>query len=253
MQRVRFEVPALILAALLPLSGPCRAGEADIHYHVERPRTLYRYNGSEIALLEKLNRVDRAHLGRLRQLIVPNRWDLDELAYSPMPRFAPELEGDPKAVVVDIPSQVFGAYEFGSLVRWGPVCTGKRLTQTPPGEYILHWNQRVRISSVDSTWIMPWYFNFDNIIGLGFHEYTMPGVPSSHGCVRMLEADARWLFYWGRRGTRVLVNGQYDFTSGRPWLRPKWWSQKVAMHAPETPGGIPNPAGSTVPASITNP
>lgn len=188
---------------------------------------MSQFSSRQIELLEKLNRVDRAHLGRLRRLIVPDRWDLDDLAYSPMPRSMPSLSSEPKSVVVDVPAQVFGAYEFGTLVRWGPVCSGSRANQTPAGEYTLHWNARVRISSVDPTWIMPWYFNFDSIIGLGFHQYSLPGGPASHGCIRMLESDARWLFYWGRRGTPVLVKGEYNFAGGRPWLQPGWLSRGV--------------------------
>ncbi len=188
---------------------------------------MSQFSSRQIELLEKLNRVDRAHLGRLRRLIVPDRWDLDDLAYSPMPRSMPSLSSEPKSVVVDVPAQVFGAYEFGTLVRWGPVCSGSRANQTPPGEYTLHWNARVRISSVDPTWIMPWYFNFDSIIGLGFHQYSLPGGPASHGCIRMLESDARWLFFWGRRGTPVLVKGEYNFAGGRPWLQPGWLSRGV--------------------------
>jgi hypothetical protein len=204
---------------------------------LERTRPLSRFRQSQIALLEKLNRVDRPHLGGLARVIVPDRWGLDELDYSPMPQSIPELHSAPKAVVVDVPSQVFGAYEFGNLVRWGPVCSGRRSDQTPPGRYSLHWNARVRISSVDSSWIMPWYFNFDDVIGLGFHQYTLPGRPSSHGCIRMLETDARWLFYWGRTGTRVLVDGQYNFAAGRPWLSPAWWSQGVTLQNPEPQAG----------------
>ena len=68
-------------------------------------------------LLQKLNRADAAHLGQWKHLIVPSRWDLDELAYSPMPEFIQELSDSRQTLVVHLPAQVFGAYEFGTLVR----------------------------------------------------------------------------------------------------------------------------------------
>jgi len=200
---------------------------ADVTYHVELTEPLSRFSPKQRQLLQKLNRADAAHLSRWKRLIVPDRWDLDELDYSPLPRFNEHLSGRSQTVVVDLPAQVFGAYESGTLVRWGPVSSGGPGNGTPPGRYRLNWNARVRISSVDPTWIMPWYFNFDSTVGYGFHEYTLPGRPASHGCVRLLEPDAKWLFHWGRTGTPVIIRGHYDFNNPRPWMEPTWWSRGV--------------------------
>jgi len=56
-------------------------------------------------LLQKLNRADAAHLGQWKNLIVPSRWDVDELAYSPLPEFIEELTNGPQTLVVDLPAQ----------------------------------------------------------------------------------------------------------------------------------------------------
>jgi hypothetical protein len=89
-----------------------------------------RYSDRQLALLEKLNRADREHLSRLRQLVLPAVWTDDELAYSPLPvRYGPGVEW-PLYLVVYLPGQVFGAYEYGTLVRWGPVSSGARTSQT---------------------------------------------------------------------------------------------------------------------------
>jgi hypothetical protein len=200
-------------------------GPTHVTYHIEPTQPLSRFTSKQRELLEKLNRTDAAHLGRSKRLIVPSRWDLEELAYSPLPRFAERLSNRPQTLIVDLPGQVFGAYEFGALVRWGPVSSGGLGNSTPPGRYHLNWNARVRISSVNSSWIMPWYFNFDTAIGYGFHEYSLPGRPASHGCIRLLASDAKWLFHWGRSGTPVIVRGHYDFKNPRPWMDPAWWSR----------------------------
>jgi hypothetical protein len=226
------------------------AGEkkTSLAYHLEPARPLSRFGPEQILLLEKLNRADRAHLGNLKSVIVPNQWDLGLLAYSPMPLLVPWLSDERKALVVELTAQVFGAYEFGLLVRWGPVSSGGSSHATPSGHYNLNWNARVHRSTENVDWVMPWYFNFSNYRGFGVHQYDLPGRPASHGCVRMLETDAKWVFEWGegwtlgsddprsiaQPGTPVLIIGNYDFRKRQPWLRPAWWTQGVTLPEAET-------------------
>ena len=232
-----------LIRAVVVLAGFCfgAIAEQPITCHLETTGPLSRFSPAQLVLLAKLNHADFAHLGRLRRILVPSRWDRDELAYSPMPRTVPELSQEKKALVVDLAGQVFGGYESGQLVRWGPVSTGDRLHQTPSGTYHLNWHARVRVSSENSTWIMPWYFNFDSTLGYGLHQYSLPGRPASHGCARMLVVDAKWLFNWGdgwtrdavtgelQPGTLVLILGKYDFRAPQPWLRPAWWTRGVTL------------------------
>ena len=235
--------PALLFVCALRLVA--QVEPSDLSYHLAPAKALSRLDREQITLLEKLNRADAAHLSRLAKLIVPSRWHLDPLTYSPMPLTVPRLSSQPKAIVVDLSAQVFGAYESGNLVRWGPVSSGDRRHQTPSGLYYLNWNARIRISSENDAWVMPWYFNFCSRRGLGLHQYTLPGRPASHGCIRLLLSDAKWLFHWGegwtltpdhellQHGTPVLIVGSYDFTGTRPWLKPAWWTRGVTLPAAE--------------------
>ena len=172
-----------------------------------------RFNESQLALLEKLNRADVGHLEQLRELVVPESWSDDELSYSVLPTRYASSEAWPTFLVVYLPGQLFGAYEFGSLVRWGPVSSGSRNNPTSAGSFALNWRSTGRASTVDPDWFMRWYFNFGNREGLAFHVYSLPGYPASHGCIRLLERDAQWLFEWGQTwmldpsGTRVLTPG----------------------------------------------
>jgi L,D-transpeptidase catalytic domain len=233
-------------SAMFFACGAClaaQAGPTGVIYHLEPAKPLSRFDSIQITLLEKLNRVDRGHLVRLKHVILPSRWDLDELAYSPMPHSVSGFAVTPKALVVDLSTQLFGAYEFGNSVRWGPVSSGDRLHPTPAGLYHLNWHARIRISSENDEWVMPWYFNFSNKIGLGLHQYTLPGRPASHGCVRLLLPDAKWLFNWGQgwelaadgqvlaNGTPVMIVGGYDYEGARPWLLPEWWARGVTFPA----------------------
>jgi hypothetical protein len=129
----------------------------------------------------------------------------------------------------------------------GPVSTGARTSPTPSGRFSLAWRSIGRTSSVDPTWFMRWYFNFEPRRGLAFHQYALPGRPASHGCIRLLEVDAQWLFAWGipslaatavddarPGGTPVLVVGAYDFEHEPPWLDPIGLRECLAM-----PPGLP--------------
>lgn len=192
--------------------------------------------GSEerLALLEKLNRCDREELPKLDTIVIPLDWDRNETDYSPLPTKLAWAETLPSVVLVHAPMQAFAAYEHGELVHWGPISSGGRDSQTPPGAYFLNWKSKGRHSTVNSSWFLRWYFNFENTTGRSFHEYALPGVPNSHGCVRLLSRDAQWMYDWGRSwkldktgrnleafGTPVIIIGEYDFDSPPPWKDPE--------------------------------
>jgi hypothetical protein len=217
-----------------------------ISYHVETTdggAALHdRFATSQLVVLQKLNRADLRHLARLPLLVIPDLWVDDELAYSPMPRRYPAGNGHRRVVVVYQPAQVFGAYEYGVLVRWGPVSTGRRTDRTPTGLFHLNWRKQSHISTIDPDWVMPWTFNFENRVGLAFHEQDLPGRPASHGCIRMLGDDAQWLYEWAdpwtltaggtrvlKLGTPVLVLGNYDFSAAPPWQSIDWLSRPLLL------------------------
>jgi hypothetical protein len=202
------------------------------------------FSPNEIRILESLNRTTARRLDNLERIVVPDTWVEDRLAYSPFPQQYGWRADEPKLLVVDQPAQAFAAYEKGRLVRWGPVSSGRRDHATPAGLFHLNWRSRGRHSTVDPDWFMPWYFNFHNERGLSLHEYTLPGHPASHACIRLLERDARWLFEWGEtwtlddrgwevleHGTPLLVLGCYDYDEPPPWLSLAWWQTGVSLPA----------------------
>jgi hypothetical protein len=232
-------IPARGLSALL-VSGFCAASlVAQERYSIEPiPRTdrdlRDRFTPAQIDLLEKLNRRDREHLVRVDPpvpgIVVPVAWDAGELGYSPLPQEWAAAASHPKYLVVHQPMQVFGAYEFGTLVRWGPVSSGRKETPTPSGSFNLTWRSRKRTSTDNEAWILEWYFNFVNSRGISFHQFDLPGYAASHACVRMLQRDAQWLYGWGDQwklskdgrvvevpGTPVLVVGAFGHGEAPPW------------------------------------
>lgn len=200
------------------------------------------WSDEQLGVLEKLNRCDRRTLLQQERVVVPRTWLEDELAYAPVPRnldWAEELE---QIVVVHKPLQLFAAYEYGRLVRWGPVSTGAEKSPTPSGLFYLNWRSKGHRSTVNRSWYLPWYFNFSNATGHSFHQYELPGEPASHGCVRLLERDARWLYDWGRSwkldesGRRILENGapvvivgEYPHGETPPWREPSFLETGFAL------------------------
>ena len=237
-------IPPRIVAAQNHSGAATTAGSYTV---VERPADQLRSTlaPEQLEILEKLNRVDVAHMARLPSLVVPQVWQDDAMAYSPLPLFSAWAAAHEKALIVHQPSQVFGGYERGHLARWGPVSTGRKTHPTPSGLHHLNWKSPGRASTIDPDWYMPWYFNFHNDRGLAFHQYALPGRPASHACIRLLERDAKWLFEWGESwildergwevldpGTPVWIFGEYDFDAAPPWRSLAWLATGITLPAP---------------------
>jgi len=199
----------------------------------EAPKVLSQLKseiGAEkMAVLLKLNRLDARHLRAGATILIPEQ--IDELInYSPFPHRLNTGREIPKLILVSLRVQAFAAYEYGNLVRWGPTSSGKKASPTPAGLYHTNWKSKANRSSINNEWLLPWYFNLDSQRGIAFHQYDLPGYPASHGCVRLLDDDAAWIYGWADQwtlsadrsrveadGTPVIVFGKYDYGKEAPW------------------------------------
>jgi len=242
--------PTVAMFSAQTTSAPVAQTPAPVttpRYHTEAvvaATIAKRFQPHQIAILEKLNRRDLEHLIRLKEMIVPDGWLDEELAYSPLPATWAWAESITKVLVVSQPAQVFGAYESGRLVYWGPVSSGRKETPTPAGVFNLTWKAKSRRSTDNEDWLLLWYFNFINARGVSFHQFELPGYPASHACVRLLERDAKWVYAWGEQwklsadgrdvvqpGSTVVILGTYDFGRPAPWLLVDWWRTLIALPA----------------------
>lgn len=234
-------VLVIILAGILWSPSLAALGsDSPLAYRMVRPsdpkwkRAKKSYGPSVDLLLAKINRLDLTRINRRASLVVPAH-PVNILDCSPFPRFLPHASSWPKLVLVSRRVQAFGAYENGQLVRWGPTSTGVKEQPTPANLYYSSWKSRRKVSSLDRSWIMPWYVNLHTSMGVAFHQYAMPGRPFSHGCIRLLKDDAIWMYRWTDAwvpnddrvtarvfGTPVIVFGDYDYDGKPPWqLLPK--------------------------------
>jgi hypothetical protein len=230
-----------------------RIGERDVD--LGRKRAL---------LVELLNRQNLETLELGDTLVVPSQYGLDFRAYAPFPIRYPAAESLGKVFVIHKTVQAFAAYEDGILQRWGVVNTGNpKSTPTPNGRFNFNWKTEYRVSSLSppgEDWEMYWVFNFHDARGLHIHQYTMPtGGPASHGCVRLIDADAKWIYNWGdtwtttaggtglasrqgeikEQGTMVLILGDEPEGDPEPFIHGPDGPTLRRVELPEDPYAIP--------------
>lgn len=230
---------------------------------------LYRMYGEENkGLLQILNRNDLENLRPGDTLVVPTDLTLDFRAYSPFPRYYPGARDIDKLVVLDKSIQGFAAYEWGKLARWGMINTGTESARTPSGRFNVNWKQDYRVSTLspgynnpsnDELWEMYWVMNIHEARGIHLHQYALPmGGPASHGCIRMSDPDARWLYAWTdtwektggtdissvgakvhEQGTIVLVIGHDIVGTPSPFLYREDYPVVKRVRLPASPYDVP--------------
>lgn len=98
----------------------------------------------------------------------------------------------PRKVVVDLSSQRVTLYENGVATYSTPCSTGRAGYRTPAGEYVISDKNRHHTSSIYHS-SMPYFQRF-SFSAFGLHQGALPGYPASHGCIRLTNEGARYLF-----------------------------------------------------------
>jgi hypothetical protein len=229
-----------------------KVGEGDVHLGRERLALSMLLNGAALTTL--------AVGDSLVLPANPSDFDLDPLVFSPFAYDYPGAADYDKLVVIDKDAQAWAAYEHGRLVRWGPSSTGAANTPTPTGRFTFNWQQTERISSESppgEEWHMRWVMNFHFARGIHMHQYAVPtGPPAGAGCVRLVEADARWLYEWAdpwtttagrgalggrvlRPGTTLIVQGEEPTGPPHRFITGPDGPRRHMISLPEDPASIP--------------
>jgi len=196
-----------------------------------------------------INRKDIQYFRIGDTVVIPDTIFKDLRAYSMFPQYYVAGENIPRFVFVSNKYQCYACYDSGRLVRFAACNSGEERKPTFPGRYAMNWKSRLRHSSLDSTWVLPFTCNIHLQAGSAFHQFDMPGRPVSHSCIRQFMADAEWLFKWGRgakldsnrrfipfTGTPVIILDLFDFSRrfGGPW-REVASNKDVLIPLPEDP------------------
>ena len=189
-------------------------------------------NSIGLKVLTTLNRKELRFFRVGQDVVLPTKIGSSILDYSLFPDYYPAAKDIPKIIIMSNKYQCYACYEFGKIVRFAAVNSGKESTPTYPGRYSVQWRDKKRRSSLDSTWVMPFTVNYHKYAGSAFHQFEMPGRPVSHSCARQFLDDAEWLFHWvdlprtdkitneKKSGAPVIILDVFDYSrkKGGPWL-----------------------------------
>lgn len=205
----------------------------NISYQMVNTTTWLKTNASEqnkMTLVMDLNRTDEKNIKKMDSIVIPMTFEGKREDYLPFPLQMESLVNIPKIIFFSYPTQSFAAYKNGILIYTGPTNMGREKDQTPTGLFYTNWKAEKSTSTFNDEWDLKWNFNIDNKLGVGFHQYELPGYPASHSCLRLREKDARFLYDWAdqwvladdenikTKGTPVIVFGGYNFKAVKPWL-----------------------------------
>lgn len=202
-------------------------------YHFEKTKDWAKQNRPEKEknIVLAVNRTDMKNIVKMDSVIIPNDLSGDIEFYLPFPLNVPYIKEIKKIIYFSYPTQSFAAYEEGELVYTGQTSMGRKADPTPTGLYYTNWKAEQTTSTFNDEWDLKWNFNIENKLGIGFHQYELPGYPASHSCLRLTAKDAMYLYNWAeqwilnkqdsvqKKGTPVIVFGEYPFGSAKPWLQ----------------------------------
>src|SRR5258705_3372386 len=121
---------------------------------------------------------------------------------------APEKESTkpqgPLIIAISIEKQSLKLYDANGFFAETPISTGMRGHPTPMGVFSIIQKHKFHHSNIYSGAPMP-YMQWITGSGLAMHAAVLPGIPASHGCIRMPMAFAVKMWNWTKMGARVIV------------------------------------------------
>lgn len=107
-------------------------------------------------------------------------------------------------IIINLAKQQGQLMEGETLVLQFNVCTGRKSKPTPTGHFHVLDKDRNHRSNLYNNASMPFFLRL-TMGGVGLHQGHLAGYPASHGCIRLSEKTARFLFDRCEVGTPVFV------------------------------------------------
>jgi lipoprotein-anchoring transpeptidase ErfK/SrfK len=183
------------LVALAAVAGPVPQAAAQDRFFYRDPY-YQRYDAPPPQLYDP-RRMDPRGRPAARQPRKPAVKQVEKVKEAPPP--------GPHMLIVSVKSQNVSFYANGKLVSQSPVSTGKATNPTPYGVFSVIQRNRHHRSNIYSGAPMP-YMQRLTWSGIALHEGKLPGYAASHGCIRLPERYADYLWRTIRMNTRVIVS-----------------------------------------------
>jgi lipoprotein-anchoring transpeptidase ErfK/SrfK len=172
--------------------------------------------------------------------------------YRPKPRRVETAKKDPVIkplpgpllIAVSLNSQRLTLYANGAPVAHSPISTGTASHPTPTGIFSIIQKNRHHRSNLYSNAPMP-YMQRITWSGVALHQGVLPGYPASHGCIRLPQSFAAYLWGTTRIGTgaRVIITREEvtpaDFAHAKLFVhKPKQDEDVVAQSTELSPARV---------------
>ena len=195
---------ALIVSSLTLLLGACASYDGRLN------STSTQYLGTDGSIVTKTSTASLA----------------DKMSY-----WAGECASGPANIIIDISQQKLFYYRGGKLVGVSAVSTGREGHDSPMGHFKVRKKEKEHASNLYGDFVdasgtvvvknvdvtkdkppagthfqgssMPWFMEFAP--GVGMHTGFLPGIPDSHGCIRLPDRMAKTFFEVTPMGTPVTV------------------------------------------------
>ena len=195
---------ALIVSSLTLLLGACASYDGRLN------STSTQYLGTDGSIVTKTSTASLA----------------DKMSY-----WAGECASGPANIIIDISQQKLFYYRGGKLVGVSAVSTGREGHDSPVGHFKVRKKEKEHASNLYGDFVdasgtvvvknvdvtkdkppagthfqgssMPWFMEFAP--GVGMHTGFLPGIPDSHGCIRLPDRMAKTFFEVTPMGTPVTV------------------------------------------------
>lgn len=128
----------------------------------------------------------------------------------------------PRLIEIDLSEQRLSLFDQGKEIAKHKVSTGKWSTPTPQGEFTIMNHVQYAYSRRYKLWMPRWLGLKDKTgryLGYGIHELpewgrknkvkeavAHLGRPASHGCIRLGEGAAEFVYQWAQNGTKVVIH-----------------------------------------------
>jgi hypothetical protein len=164
----------------------------------------------------------------------------------------------PFQIVVEIARQEVELYGQNGFIARAPISTGMPGHPTPLGVFTVLSKAKWHQSNIYSGAPMP-YMQRITWSGVAMHAGPRPGYPASHGCIRLPEDFAVWLFHTTKVGARVIVTREpappVEFENAKLFVPTTFAGDTttVAMSTPPAPpAGAAQPVAAVIVADATD-